>query len=731
MQHVEHRLSLGGRDALDPGHRLGLAAVLAWARRRRLWARSRTERWLWATLTWIYRAGRWLVTGCRSLPAGVVTWDLPEPRLAGLGGALTGWVWCRRPPVHIVRCTLAGQDVRAFIQTYPRPDVKRLAGRRLRSVVGLRLMPPRTVATPGPHQLVLCLADADGRVWRTQTTVTVAADYRPDSSSLPAHLVGSDRLYQWWRAATASRCPIAPPHRDDPLLSVIMPVYRPALAHLRAALESLYAQTYTRWQLCLCLDGPQSAEVRELITRWAADPRIQIVSLPWRQGIVAASRAALAQASGDYVAFFDQDDLLEPRALALVAASVRARTLDVVYTDEDRLDATGYCVQPIFKPDWSPDLLLARMYWGHLCVYRHDFLRRLGGVRDGFDGSQDYDLALRAGACTERIGHIAEVLYHWRTGGFSHRPSGQKRCHECGRRALRDRLRSHTPPVAIEDGPHAGAYHVRYRWPTWPRVSIVIPTRGQGGFLRRCLHTIRRRTRYPAYEIILVDNGCQDDTVRRCAARYRTQLLDRIGPFNHSALCNAGAQRAQSELLVFLNDDTEVVSPDWLFALAEQALRPEVGAVGALLYYPDGRIQHAGIALGRGLGAMPIQAALLADGLDRGTAFLIRNVSAVTGACMMLRRDVFRAAGGFDEHTFPTSFNDVDLCARISALGLRIVYTPLAQLIHWESATRAVRQQDELAFAERLRRRWHERVADDPFWRVPDFMSCALMRQAA
>jgi GT2 family glycosyltransferase len=481
--------------------------------------------------------------------------------------------------------------------------------------------------------------------------------------------------------------------------------------------DSVRAQHYQNWELCLSDDGSGQLDLTRYLEELArGDERIRVTSHRSNRGISAATNTAIGLATGDYIAFMDQDDELAPEALAAVAAVVDKEPADVLYSDWDRIDSQGCCVEPFFKPDWSPDLLRSMMYLAHLTVYRQAFLQAIGLCRSECDGAQDWELALRATRHTDRIVHIPRVLYHWRMGGASAGTAFNQVCHECGRRALGEHLRHEGGSVhcQVEDGPTPCTFHVRYRHKRWPLVSILIPTRDNLKLLRRCLKSIHQRTDYPHYEILVIDNGSRHWRTRRFLRRCGERVLRLDEPFNHSRLNNVAARLARGELLLLLNDDTEVIHRDWLLALAEQALRPEVGAVGAWLFHADGQTQHAGIALGVGPVAVPLHSGILRDGIDRGTARLIRNVSAVTGACLMIRKELYLDMGGLDERSLPTSFNDVDLCLRLRQAGYHILQQPLARLYHHESATRRIG--DEAAFVQFMRESWGTQLNHDPFW---------------
>ena len=479
----------------------------------------------------------------------------------------------------------------------------------------------------------------------------------------------------------------------QPLISILTPVYETDEALLRSAIESVRAQVYGKWELCLVDDGSRRPHVRFVLDEYAAmDPRIRVEHLPQNQGIAEASAQALRMATGEFAGLLDHDDELSPDALFEVAKLLsQNRDVDLIYSDEDKIDAKGHRLEPFFKPEWSPDLLLSMNYITHFAVLRRCLLSEVGGFRRGYDGSQDYDLLLRFTEQTNRIAHIPKVLYHWRRvgGSVAVSPHVKSYAHEAGRRALEDAL-ERRGSAASADGLDAGRYRVRYKLEGTPLVSIIIPTRDATHLLQQCLQSIEHKTAYERYELIILDNESSDPATARyfetIAVKHRVYRVP--GGFNFSAINNFGVSMASGDFLLFLNNDVQVSEAGWLGAMLEQAQRAEVGAVGAKLLYPDGRIQHAGIVLG------------LLGGTGHAFRFqrpdepgyhsfsdVVRNCSAVTGACMMVRRRVFEEIGGFDPR-FKVAYNDVDLCLRLRQRGYLVVYTPFAVLYHHESATR-------------------------------------------
>ncbi|ACB80003.1 glycosyl transferase family 2 [Methylorubrum populi BJ001] len=515
-----------------------------------------------------------------------------------------------------------------------------------------------------------------------------------------------------------------------PLISVLMPVHDPDPRVLEAAIRSVRGQLYPAWELCIADDASTDPRIPRLIARHAAEePRIRTVRRPENGHIARATNEALGLAGGAYAAFLDHDDLLSENALFEVARAVRADPeLALIYSDEDKVDRRGRRFEPHFKSGYDRELLWAQNYVNHLCVVRTDALRRLGGLRPGFEGSQDHDLLLRLteGLDASRVRHIPKVLYHWRaaagSGTFSDRALA---------RAEEARLRALTEIAArkgarAERGPEGFNRLVRPLPAPPPLVSVVIPTRDRAELLGVVLDGLFARTDYPALEVIVVDNGSTEPATRDLFARYagdpRLRVLPAPGPFNFSELSNRGAAAARGTILLFLNNDIEVLEPGWLTELVAIASDREIGAVGAKLLYPDGTIQHGGIVLG--IGGIAGHSHLGLPGSAPGyfaRMVLSQEVSAVTGACLAMRAAVFSEVGGFDAAHLAVAFNDVDLCLKIRAAGYRIVWTPHARLVHHESKSRGAEDTPEKrarfeAESRVMRERWEPVLRADPYY---------------
>jgi GT2 family glycosyltransferase len=516
----------------------------------------------------------------------------------------------------------------------------------------------------------------------------------------------------------------------QPTISILVPTWNPPVPFLTAMLDSVRSQTYTRWELCIADGGSDDPEVAEILNCSSGnDPRIRVRFLPDNRGIAGNSQQALALATGAYVALLDQDDTLAPFALyEVVRALNQYPDADLLYSDEDTLDTTGTRrAEPHFKPDWSPDTLRSYNYVCHLAVFRRLLLEKIGGFRPGFEGAQDYDLTLRAGEQARRIIHIPKVLYHWSVHPQSVTAAETVKgyAYESAKKALSDHLRRCGSAAPVTDGPLLGTYRITYPVASRPLVSIIIPNQDHPELLARCVESVLRSD-YSAYEILLVENRSRRPETFSCYRRLQQRAGVRVltwdQPFNFAAVNNLAASQARGDVLLFLNNDVEAINPDWLEQMLAHALRPEVGAVGAKLYYPDDTVQHAGIILG--VGGVAGHSHRHYPRTDAGYARRLRvvqNLSAVTGACLMTRRAVFEQVGGFDER-FVLIYNDVDLCLRLRQKGYVIVWTPWAELYHHESTTRGgdntpqkqARVAGEVAL---LRSRWGDVLGTgDPYY---------------
>lgn len=502
-----------------------------------------------------------------------------------------------------------------------------------------------------------------------------------------------------------------------PRISVVVPVHDTDAAVLRATIESVRAQTYPRWELCLVDDASTRPTTTSVLAELAAtDERIRVHRLEPSQGIAGATNAGIAMAGGAYVAFVDHDDVLAPSALYWIVRRLELDgDLDVLYTDEDKLDEDGARVEPFFKPDWSPDYLLSLNYVTHLLVVRRRLLEEVGGLRHGFDGAQDYDLLLRLAEATDRIAHIPAPLYSWRKvrGSTAADINAKPAAHAASERAVDEALERRAIGATRDVGLQPTWHRVRYHIANRPLVSIIIPTRDRVDLLAPCIDRVRSTTTGQPTEFVIVDNDSQDqatlDYLAEAASRHDVRVVRYPHRFNFARQMNLAALAATGEMLLLLNNDVRPIATQWLDALLEHAQRPEVGAVGARLVWPDGRAQHEGIVLNAGGVALNLN-----SGPYAAYGRCIRNTSAVTAACLMTRASVFAAVGGMDER-LRVAYNDVDLCLRIGERGWRVIYTPYAELEHAESSTRGSLHPtiDEAFF----QKRWGPpHTALDPFY---------------
>ncbi|WP_299941926.1 glycosyltransferase family 2 protein [uncultured Nitratireductor sp.] len=494
---------------------------------------------------------------------------------------------------------------------------------------------------------------------------------------------------------------------DTPLISILMPVYNTRREWLLEAIGSVRAQTYPHWELCIVDDASTEPYIQDVLREQAREESRIRVKFRERNGhISCATNDAFELASGDWVALLDHDDVLRPHALAEVAREILIHPeTEIIYSDEDKIDQSGRRCDPYFKPDFSLELFRSQNYLNHLSVHRSVNIRRVGGWRLGYEGSQDYDLALRILELIDdrHIRHIPKVLYHWRAAPGSTALNADEKNYAvvAGRRALQEHVERQGLPATVEYAPGTPFYRVHLAVPEpEPRVSIIIPTRDNGRLLKRCIDSIHERTQYSNYEIVVVDNGSREaETLAYLAelsSRRNTRVLRLDIPFNYSRLNNLAVAQCEGTILALVNDDIEVISPVWLGEMVSWAAQAEVGCVGAKLFYEDGRIQHAGVITG--LGGVAGHSHKYFDRDAPGYFYrlkVVQNVSAVTGACLVVRKDVYQQVGGLEEENLSIAFNDVDLCLKIRAAGYRNVWTPYAELYHLESVSRGTENNPE------------------------------------
>jgi GT2 family glycosyltransferase len=474
--------------------------------------------------------------------------------------------------------------------------------------------------------------------------------------------------------------------RYRPTISVVVPVHDPEPDWLRDALESVTSQVYPGWELCVADDASTRPHVRDLLRRYEAHPRVKVTYLDHNLGITGASNAALSLSTGDFAGFLDHDDVLKPNALFEVVKLLNENpSLDFIYSDQDKQELDGRLTGTFFKPGWSPELLMSVNYVTHFSVYRRTLLEELGGFREGFEGSQDYDLALRMSEATDRIGHVPVPLYSWRKVPGSAAVSIDEKDYawEAGARALAEAARRRGHEADVVPALARYRYRTRYAISGDPKVTIVIPTRDKVRLLRKCVDSIRATSTYRNYEMAIIDNQSEKAATLDYLASFDGVVIRYPHPFNYSRLINFAAREVgDSDFLLFLNNDIEVITDDWIEALVEHGQRSEVAVIGARLLLPDGKPQHEGIFVGT-KGGLPANI----NNWPYDLGLTIRNCAAVTFACALVRPEVYFGLGGLDER-FQVGFQDVDFCLRAGEKGYWIVYTPHALLYHDEGGTR-------------------------------------------
>lgn len=519
-----------------------------------------------------------------------------------------------------------------------------------------------------------------------------------------------------------------------PLISVVMPTYNTDEEYLRACIDSVIGQSYPHWELCIADDASPKLHIRQVLeTYQAQDSRIKVVFRTENGHISHASNSALSLAGGDFIALLDHDDALPEHALFFIAEKIiQHPNAQIFYSDEDKLNAQGQRFDPHFKSDWNPDLFYSQNYVSHLGVYKRSLLEKIGGFRAGVEGSQDQDLLLRSlfHVQDSQIVHIPRVLYHWRTvEGSTALASGEKTyTSDAGIKALTDYFAEVNPAVYIEPGPVPNTY--RTRWPlpeATPLVSMLIPTRDRRALTETCVRSILDKSTYTNYEILILDNGSIEaetleffEQIQQEDKRVRVLRYDY--PFNYSAINNFGARYAHGEIIGLINNDLEVISADWLTEMVSHVIRPDIGCVGAKLYYSNDTIQHAGVICS--LGGVAGHSHKHFPRNHPGYFYrllLTQTLSAVTAACLLIRKSVFDEVNGLDEDNLKVAFNDVDFCLKVRSAGYRNLWTPYAELYHYESISRGAedtpekieRFRGELEF---MKNKWGAALELDPYY---------------
>ncbi|MCW4151728.1 glycosyltransferase family 2 protein [Halomonas sp. 18H] len=547
------------------------------------------------------------------------------------------------------------------------------------------------------------------------------------------------RHYQYWLDHVEPKRLVSPnqvvanlgrmPKKHKHLISILLPTYNTPVEWLKAAIESVMAQSYPSWQLCIADDASNDEETLSALARWAdSDDRIDVVYRQKNEGVAAASNSALDMARGDFVAWLGHDDEMAPNALYHVVETLgRHPDGELLYSDEDKIDEVSQRFDPYFKPRWNPDLLLARNYIAHLSVLRTGRLRNIGGFRRGFEGGHNHDVLLRFthDLPESRIHHIPFILYHWRSVSHVSSSSDEKPSN-AGLRAVRDHVARLSPQARVVAGPVAESYRVIWPVPdTEPMVSLLVPTRDGIEILRPCVNAILETTQYENFEVLILDNQsqCQETLAYMSDLEKRDSRVRVIRwdyPFNYSSINNFGVRHARGDIIGLVNNDIEPINGNWLREMVSHVARPDVGCVGAKLYYPNDTIQHAGVILG--LGGVAGHSHKFYAKHHPGyfhRLYLVQNLSAVTAACLLIRKSVFESVGGLNETDLAVAFNDVDLCLKVREAGYRNVWTPHAELYHHESVSRGAddspkkhaRFKREIAY---MRRTWGPQLDSDP-----------------
>lgn len=688
-------------------------------------ARSIVNSRIWQTLKFI--GGRMLAS--RSLLASFrASWRRPalravseaievhcdQPRFDGqlvFGKVLIqGWAVAQSGIVKVEVAVGSGAAIRAKTGLY-RQDIGKIFPQLTESEsAGFRVQLDLTKVPSGEHTLQLRAQSRQG-VWvQCERVITV------DPSVGPKTLTVAES-----RAAMKGM-------QNQPLFSLVVPVYNVPEVWLRRCLDSVLKQSYPHWELCIANDASSDPHIQPLLEEYRQkDKRIKVVHCQERGHISGASNAALSLAQGDFIALLDNDDEITEDALFEIAVALDLDpSADVIYSDEDKIDEDNICSDPFFKPDWSPEYFLTCMYTCHLGVYRAKLVRECGGFRQDVTGAQDYDLALRIISRTSRVIHVPKVLYHWRTLPQSTASGGDAKgyAYSAAQRALRNYLKINGIQGEVLPGPREGFHRIHFELRGEPRVSIVIPTAGRTidfrgtkiKLLENCVESILAKSSWRNLEIVVVDNGDLDRDQTAFLDSHAVRRLTYSAPaFNLSDKINLGCAQASGEHLVILNDDIEVISPDWIENMLQYSQHPEIGAVGAKLLFSSGRIQHAGVLILSGCPAHPYYNHPKEEVGYYLSAQLARNYLAVTGACMMTRASVFRDLRGFDP-AFPLNYNDVDYCLRARERSLRVVYTPYAELYHYESMSKVEPGSVSPEELSQFQSRWIDKYYLDPYY---------------
>lgn len=517
---------------------------------------------------------------------------------------------------------------------------------------------------------------------------------------------------------------------QKPLISIVIPLYCTPLPYLKELLESVRRQSYENWQLCLA-DGSPDDKAKEFIEKhYSREKRIVYRKLEENGGISVNTNEAVALAAGEYLMLCDHDDTLEPDALYEIVKAINDTGADVLYTDEDKVSMDGrHYFDPNFKPDFNLFRLRENNYICHIFVVKKSLTDETGLLRSEFDGAQDFDFILRCCEKAQKITHIPKVLYHWRChmDSTAADPSSKAYAYEAGRKAVREHYQRLGIDAKVEMTERPGWYRSHVKVQGNPLISVIIPNKDHTDDLELCLFSMTRKSTYRNYEILIVENNSEKEETfeyyRKLPDRYpKARVLTWEKEFNYSAINNFAAKEAKGEYLLFLNNDVEILTPDWMEEMLQNCQQENVAAVGAKLYYPDDTIQHAGVVLGLGgiAGHIMCRASKEDPGYF-GRMISVQEISAVTAACMMVKKSDFDAVGGLDE-TFQVAFNDIDLCMKFRAAGKKIIFTPYAELYHYESKSRGLEDTPEKQFrfdkeVKRFQEKWAQQLEmGDPYY---------------
>ena len=517
---------------------------------------------------------------------------------------------------------------------------------------------------------------------------------------------------------------------QKPLISIVIPLYCTPLPYLKELLESVRRQSYENWQLCLA-DGSPDDKAKEFIEKhYGREKRIVYRKLEENGGISVNTNEAVALAAGEYLMLCDHDDTLEPDALYEIVKAINDTGADVLYTDEDKVSMDGrHYFDPNFKPDFNLFRLRENNYICHIFVVKKSLTDETGLLRSEFDGAQDFDFILRCCEKAQKITHIPKVLYHWRChmDSTAADPSSKAYAYEAGRKAVREHYQRLGIDAKVEMTERPGWYRSHVKVQGNPLISVIIPNKDHTDDLELCLFSMTRKSTYRNYEILIVENNSEKEETfeyyRKLPDRYpKARVLTWEKEFNYSAINNFAAKEAKGEYLLFLNNDVEILTPDWMEEMLQNCQQENVAAVGAKLYYPDDTIQHAGVVLGLGgiAGHIMCRASKEDPGYF-GRMISVQEISAVTAACMMVKKSDFDAVGGLDE-TFQVAFNDIDLCMKFRAAGKKIIFTPYAELYHYESKSRGLEDTPEKQFrfdkeVKRFQEKWAQQLEmEDPYY---------------